>query len=99
MGYRYLDHLATEENIRKFVDLADLAAGAGASPDNLHELMQRLRHSKPMHLCEKRLASDPASAALIAARYVAPPYDAEALLSLPRGSLAHTFAAVIKAMG
>jgi len=74
MGYRYLDRLATEENIRKFVDLADLVAGAGDSPDNLHELMQRLRHSKPMQLCEKRLASDPPSAALIAARHVAPPY-------------------------
>lgn len=52
-----------------------------------------------MQLCEKRLASDPASAALIAASHVAPPYDAEALLSLQRGSLGHTFAAVIKAMG
>lgn len=50
MSYRYLDRIATDENIRKFVELADLAAGAGDSPDNLHELMQRLRHSKPMQL-------------------------------------------------
>ena len=99
MGYRYLDRLATEENIGKFVELADLAAGAGATPDNLHELMQRLRHSKPMQLCEKRLVSDPASAALIAARHVAPPYDVDALRKLPRGSLGHTFASVIQAMG
>ena len=61
MGYRYLDSLASEQNIRTVLELADLAAGAGASANNVFELQQRLRSSKPMQLCEKRLARDPAS--------------------------------------
>ena len=95
MGYRHLDRLASEENLRRFMELADLAAGAKASANNVLELQQQLRHSKPMQLCEKRLALDPASAALITARHVAPRYEIEALRSLPRGSLGHTFATVL----
>ena len=95
MGYRYLDRLASEENIRSFLELVDLAAGAGASADNVFQLSHRLRESKPMQLCQRRLARDPASAALIAARHVCPPYDAEALRALPKGSLGHTYATVL----
>ncbi len=98
MGYRYLDRLASEENIRRFMELADIAAGAKASANNVFELQKQLLHSKPMQLCEKRLASDPASAALIAARHSAPPHDLEALRALPRGTLGHTFATVLGAI-
>lgn len=99
MGYRYLDSLASEENIRSFLELADLAAGAATSANNVFELQQRLRRSKPMQLCEKRLASDPASAALIAARHISPPYDAAALRVLPRGTLGRSFVTVLDVQG
>ncbi|MFO7629991.1 MAG: Coq4 family protein [Prochlorococcaceae cyanobacterium] len=95
MGYRYLDRLASEENIRSFLELVDLAAGAGASADNVFQLSHRLRESKPMQLCQRRLARDPASAALIGARHVCPPYNSDALRALPKGSLGHTYATVL----
>lgn len=55
MGFRYLDRLASEENIRSFLELADLAAGAGSSAQNVFTLSHRLRDSAPMRLCRKRL--------------------------------------------
>ena len=98
MGYRYLDRLVNKDSLGRLVELADLAAGAGSSANNVFELQKRLQRSKPMQLCEKRLASDPASAALIAARHVASPYDLEALKAMPHGSLGHTFATVLGAV-
>jgi ubiquinone biosynthesis protein COQ4 len=98
MGLQYLNKIASEDNIRRFVELADLVGGVGQSVDNVFALQQRLRHSKPMQLCVKRLNSDPASAALIAKRHQAPAYDAAALLAMPRGSLGHTFATVLGAI-
>jgi ubiquinone biosynthesis protein Coq4 len=98
MGYRYLDRITSEEHIRSFLELADLAVGAGASANNVFLLSHRLRESKPMQLCQRRLARDPASSALIASRHRSGPYDAEALRALPRGSLGHTYATVLGAL-
>jgi len=98
MGYRYLDRHVNENNLGRLMELLDLAAGAGSSANNTFELQKQLQQSKPMQLCEKRLASDPASVALIAARHIAPPYDMEALRALPRSSLGHTFATVLGAI-
>jgi ubiquinone biosynthesis protein COQ4 len=98
MGFRYLDRIASEENIRSFLELADLAAGGGQSADNVFLLSHRLRESNPMQLCQRRLARDPASAALIAARHCALPYNSAALRALPQGSLGHTYATLLAAM-
>jgi ubiquinone biosynthesis protein Coq4 len=99
MGFRYLDKITTEENIRSFLDLADLAAGAGASANNVFLLSHRLRESKPMQLCRKRLQRDPAAQALIEHRRLSGPYDAAALRALPKGSLGHTYATALDALG
>lgn len=99
MGFRYLNQVASEENIRAFLELADLALGAGASPENVFRLSDRLRDSKPMQLCRSRLAKDAAAQALISARHVCGPYDAAALKALPKGSLGHTYATVLETLG
>lgn len=99
MGFRYLDQIATEDHIQGFLELADLAAGAGASANNVFLLSHRLRDSKPMKLCLAQLNRDPASAALIAQRRLSGPYDTAALKALPRGSLGHTYATVLEALG
>jgi ubiquinone biosynthesis protein Coq4 len=99
MGFRYLDRITNPENIRSFLDLADLAAGAGASADNVFLLSHRLRDSKPMQLCRKRLQRDPAAQALIKQRRLSGPYDAAALRALPKGSLGHTYATALDALG
>jgi len=99
MGFRYLDRLASEENIRSFLELADLAAGAGSSAQNVFALSHRLRDSAPMQLCRKRLGRDPQAQALIDARRLCGPYDAAALKAMPKGSLGHTYATILETLG
>ena len=99
MGFRYLDRLASPEHLGRFLELVDLVAGAGHSADNVFQLSHRLRDSRPMQLCRKRLADDPACQALIDARRLSGPYDSERLLAMPEGSLGHTYATALKAMG
>ncbi|MFM7514488.1 MAG: hypothetical protein ACKO3F_14255 [Cyanobium sp.] len=35
MGFRYLDKIATPEHVQQFLELADLALGAGQSAENV----------------------------------------------------------------
>ena len=58
MGFRYLDRITTEENNHAFLELADLAAGAGASASNVFLLSHRLRQSRPMQVCRALLGWD-----------------------------------------
>jgi len=99
MGFRYLDRIATEENIHSFLELADLAAGAGASANNVFLLSHRLRQSRPMQVCRALLQRDPAAVAMIEQRRLSGPYDATALKALPKGTLGHTYATVLETMG
>lgn len=99
MGFRYLDQIATRDNLQTFLELADLAAGSGQSASNAFLLAHRLRESPPMRLCEKILSSDPAATALIRQRRLVGPYDVEALRALPKGSLGHTFVTVLETLG
>ena len=99
MGFRYLDRLARPEHLHQFMELVDLVAGAGHSAHNVFELSHRLRDSRPMQLCRKLLASNPASQRLIDSRHPCGPYDTERLLAMPKGSLGHTYATALKAMG
>ena len=99
MGFRYLDRIATREHLNDFLELADLAAGAGEETANAFLLSHRLRESAPMRLCERILGGDPAAAALIRERRLSGPYDVEALRALPPGSLGHTYVTVLDALG
>ena len=99
MAFRYLDQIATQDNIQQFLDLVDLAAGSGQSASNAFLLSHRLRSSSPMRLCERILGSDPHASALISNRTLIPPYDVAALRRLPRGSLGHTFVTVLDTLG
>ncbi|MFN5194259.1 MAG: Coq4 family protein [Cyanobacteriota bacterium] len=99
MGFRYLDRIATAEHLQQFLELADLAAGAGQAASNVFLLSHRLRASAPMRLCERILAEDPDAQALIRSRRLSGPYNAEALRQLPRGTLGHTYVTVLDTMG
>lgn len=99
VGFRYLDRIATEDNIRSFLELADLAVGAGSSAQNVFLLSHRLRSSKPMELCRKRLDRDPQAQALIHSRRLSGPYDSAVLKALPKGSLGHTYATILETLG
>ena len=99
MSFRYLDRLASAESIQQFLDLADLAVGAGQSADNVFMLSHRLRASRPMQLCLSRLKRDPASWAWVEQRRPIGPYNLEALQAMPKGSLGHTYATVMATLG
>lgn len=99
MGFRYLDRIATREHLQDFLELTDLAAGAGEETANAFLVAHRLRDSAPMRLCERILGSHPEAAALIRERRLSGPYDVEALRALPRGSLGHTYVTVLDALG
>jgi ubiquinone biosynthesis protein COQ4 len=99
MGFRYLDQVASPAHVQQFLELADLALGAGQSAENVFQLSHRLRASRPMQLCRKRLARDPACQALIQSRRLCGPYRSDELLAMPRGSLGHTYATALQAMG
>ena len=52
-----------------------------------------------MQACEAMLKQDPESAALIASRHIMPPYDAETMRAMPKGSLGHTYIRVLDDYG
>lgn len=99
MGFRYLDKIATREHIEQFLSLADLAAGAGDSAENVFLLSHRLRASNPMQLCLRRLQENSACRELISSRRLSGPYDLAALKAMAKGSLGHTYATVLETMG
>ena len=98
MGFRYLNQVASAEHIKEFLELADLAAGGTADAGNVFELSRRLM-GNPMTRCLRRLNQNPAATALIQSRKLCGPYDVAAMKQLPKGSLGHTYATVMEALG
>jgi ubiquinone biosynthesis protein Coq4 len=98
MGFRYLNQVASPDHIKEFLELADLAAGGTDDAGNVFELSRRLS-GNPMARCLRRLQQDPAAAALIQSRKLCGPYDLVAMKQLPKGSLGHTYATVMEALG
>lgn len=99
MGFQYINNLAQPEKLNRFLELVDLAAGAGKDPNNAFDLSDRFNNSRPMQLCLQAIQQDPASSELIKERFVGPPYDLESLLKLPKHSLGWTYAKVLSALG
>ncbi len=99
MGFRYIDNLAKGEKLDQFLELVDLAMGAGRDVNNVFDLSDKLNNSHQMELCIQALKKDSASAQIIEERYVGPTYDLEAMLQMPSGSLGWTYARVMQALG
>ncbi|MBR8831466.1 MAG: hypothetical protein N5P05_000952 [Chroococcopsis gigantea SAG 12.99] len=99
MSFNYIDKVITPENLQKFLELVDYAAGSGKDVNNVFDLSDKLHGSRPMGLCVKAIGQDPASAAMLAERYVGPDYDVEAMLKMPKGSLGWTYATILTTMG
>ncbi|AFZ22655.1 uncharacterized protein involved in ubiquinone biosynthesis [Cylindrospermum stagnale PCC 7417] len=99
MGYRYINQLATTENIQKFLEFVDLAAGSGVDTNNVFDLDDRFRDSPQMQITMKKLAEDPTSVQMIAEKYMGSDYDLETMLKMPKKSLGWTYAKVVNALG
>ncbi|MEB3174372.1 MAG: Coq4 family protein [Cyanobacteriota bacterium] len=99
MSFQYINKLITPEKVDQFLQLVDLAAGAGKVTSNVFDISDKLNNSRPMDLCVQAIQRDPVSARLVEERYVGEPYNLEALLKLPKESLGGTYARVLNALG
>lgn len=99
MSFKYINNIANKENLQKFLELVDLAAGSGQDVNSVFDVSEKLNQSKPMNRCLKALQSNPASAEMIQERYVGPLYDLEAMLKMPKYSLGWTYARIMSTLG
>jgi ubiquinone biosynthesis protein COQ4 len=98
MGFKYINGLAQPENIQKFLEFVDLAAGSGQDVNNVFDMSEKFNQTIPMERCLKAIRSNPASAKMVEEKYVGPPYDIEAMLKMPKHSLGWTYAKVMSTL-
>jgi ubiquinone biosynthesis protein Coq4 len=99
MGFKYIDQLATQDNIRQFLEFVDLAAGAGRDVNNVFDMSEKFNSTRPMQRCIQAIENNPDSAAMLKERYVGPLYDLEAMLKMPQHSLGWTYARIMSTLG
>lgn len=99
MGFKYIDALATPENLQKFVQLTDMVAGVKLSVSNVFDIEDALRDSPLMQRCLTKVQNEPASAKALEERYMGEEYDLEKMLEMPPHSLGWTYAKIMNALG
>ncbi|MEO0759894.1 MAG: Coq4 family protein [Cyanobacteria bacterium J06648_16] len=99
MGFKYINGLATPENLEKFVKLTDMVAGVTRETSNVFDIEDALRDSPLMQRCLTAVREDPASAKALEERYMGEDYDIEKMLKMPPHSLGWTYAKVLTALG
>jgi len=98
-SFKYINDIVSRGNLTQFLELVDLAAGAGKDVNNVFDLSDRFNQSRPMARCLMALRSNPASARMLEERYVGPLYDLEAMSRMPKYSLGWTYGRVMSTMG
>jgi ubiquinone biosynthesis protein Coq4 len=98
MGFKYIDGLATPQNVEKFLSLVDKVAGSKFDTQNVFDIDDLLIDSPQMQKCLQVVRNDPASSQLLDERYLGPEFDLEALLQYPKGSLGWTYAKVLSTL-
>jgi len=99
MGFKYINQIADSNNIQKFLELVDLAAGSGKDVNNAFDLSEKLHNSNPMKVCLQAIQKEPSCLEMLKERYVGPLYDLDAMLKMPKGSLGWTYAKVLSTLG
>ena len=85
--------------IRNLHSVTDLLKSMGQNTDSVFDIEDNFRGSNQMKVCVDRVKAIPEARALMESRYLGPAIDLEALSQLSRGSLGHTYATVMKALG
>lgn len=98
MGFKYINELATQENVNELLSFIDLVAGAGVDTNNVFDISDKLRDSTQMGKCLAVMKEDPATSAMLAERYMGPDFDLEELSKMPKNSFGWTYATVMKAI-
>ncbi|MDX2272727.1 MAG: Coq4 family protein [Cyanobacteriota bacterium] len=99
MGFKYIDALATPENLEKLVTLTDMVVGVRLETSNVFDIEDALRDSPLMQKCLTKIHRDPASAKALEERYMGEEYDLEKMLEMPPHSLGWTYAKILTALG
>ncbi len=98
MGFKYIDGLATAENVNKLLSLVDMVAGARVDPQNVFDIEDVLTNGPQMEKCLQTVCQNSDSVKLLNERYLGPDFNLESLLQLPKGSLGWTYGKVLSAM-
>ena len=98
MGFKYIDGLATPENVGTLLSLIDKVAGSKVDAQNVFDIEDVLGEGPQMQKCLQAVLSHPASAQLVEERYTGPELNLDTLLKCPKGSLGWTYAKVLSTM-
>ncbi len=74
MGFKYINEIATSENINQLLTLIDRVAGANSNVNNVFVITDMLRDSPQMEQCLKWMKQDPATAKMIEKQYMGADY-------------------------
>uniref|UniRef100_UPI002612665C Coq4 family protein n=1 Tax=Acaryochloris sp. IP29b_bin.137 TaxID=2969217 RepID=UPI002612665C len=99
MGFKYINEIATPDNINQLLTFIDHVAGAGTDVNEVFDISDLLRDSPQMERCLTWMREDPATAQMIEEQYLGPEYDLDKMLQMPEGSLGWTYARVMSALG
>ncbi|ABW25249.1 Coq4 family protein [Acaryochloris marina] len=99
MGFKYINEIATPDNINQLLTFIDHVAGAGTDVNEVFDISDLLRDSPQMERCLTWMREDAATAQMIEAQYLGSEYDLEKMLQMPEGSLGWTYARVMSALG
>ena len=97
MSFKYINEIATQENINELLTFIDLVAGSPIDTNNVFDISDKLRDSTQMEECLAYMKQDQATSAMLAERYMGPDFDLEKLSKMPKGSLGWTYAKVMTA--
>jgi ubiquinone biosynthesis protein COQ4 len=98
LGFKYINALATPENVEKFLSLVDKVAGSRFDSQNVFDIDDLLINSPQMQKCLQVVRSNPDSAQLLDERYLGPELNLETLLQYPKDSLGWTYAKVLSTL-
>ena len=98
MSFKYINEIATQENINELLTFIDLVAGSPINTNNVFDISDKLRDSTQIEECLAYMKQDQATSAMLAERYMGPDFDLEKLSKMPEGSLGWTYAKVMTAI-
>lgn len=85
--------------IRNLHAVTELVKSTGESTESVFDIDDNFQGSPQMQACVERVRAIPEARTLMEERYMGPEVDIDALLTLPRGTLGHTYATVLTTLG
>ncbi len=98
MGFKYIDALATPENLEELLKITDMVAGVGLETSNVFDIEDILRDSPLMQKCLVEVCKDAASVKILEERYLGEEFNLERMIKMPPHSLGWTYAKVLSAL-